>query len=154
MDIKTLDSLAERIATVRSQRVALEEKVSNAKAAFDEKVAPHIQTLKLMDSQEEELRQEMAKALKEAKKDSWQTEKVSVSRQQSTTFKVVNQSDTIAFLDSIGMKHEYVEEVVKKEAKGVFEQRFQKGETTPGVAAETKEFVRVVDRKPKAERGE
>lgn len=152
MDIKTLDTLAEDIALVRSQRVVIEGKVKAARAALEERMKDHLQSLKDLDNQEEMFREMMAKALRETKKDSWQTEKVSVSLQSSDTFKVVDPTLAIAWIEEHDLAKEYIEPSIKSEFKGVMEQVYAKKETIPGTQKTTKEFVRVVDRKPKTEK--
>jgi len=154
MDIKTLDSLAERISQVRADKVSIEEKVKAARAALEEKMANHLRALELADQTEEDLRNQMVQALKEANKDNWKTEKVSISVGSSTTFKVVDPEATIAWLKEKDLDKEYTETVVKSTIKGVLEQRYNDKEVVPGTQASTKDFVKVVDRKPKAEKGE
>lgn len=152
MDIATLDTIAESIAQVRSRRVAVEEKVKAARAALEEKMSDHLNALAAMDQEEEVLREKMAEALKETKKDTWQTEKVSVALGKSVTFKVLNQEETIAWIKEKGLEQEYVQPAIKSEFKGVMEQIYGQNETIPGVQKTTKDYVRVTDRKPKKEK--
>jgi hypothetical protein len=139
MEIALLNEKVDQLATMRKSKDALKERLDMITAEFNNSVKSLVDEIKQSEADITTAQEEILQTLRDSDTKTWKTDKATITRKSTVSYKVVDESKVIEQLKKLNLANEYVKETIIPQTKALFEkQAFE------GVEKQEKEFVSVI----------
>lgn len=139
MQLTELNELVDELSETRKSKDIFKQAVAEKKAEFEESIKEHLEKVKKLEQEVEEIQHQILEALKESGSKSWKTEKATVSRKSTFSYSVRSKQEVLHYLEEKGLTDEYTSVELAPHIKALYEQA-----EVPGVEKVEKEFISVI----------